>query len=80
MAGEQISKTYNMCFPRGAVSDPLIYNVGQMFKVITIIRAATIKDKDCMMALELRGIEEEIEKAVRYFGEHNVVIEPLETD
>lgn len=80
MAEEQTVRTFNMRFPRDAVSDPLIYNVGQTFKVVTIIRAATIKDKDCMMALELRGAAEEIEKAVEYFKHHRVEVEALENE
>lgn len=77
MAEDQIARVFNMRFPREAVSDPLIYNVGQMFKVVTVIRAATINDKDCLMALELRGTNTEIDKAVKYFKEHRVSVEPL---
>jgi ABC-type methionine transport system ATPase subunit len=67
-----------MRFPRDAVSDPLIYNVGQMFKVVTVLRAATINEKECLMALELRGEEAEVKKAVEYFEKHDVQIEAVE--
>ena len=77
VAEDQITRVFNVRFPREAVSDPLIYNVGQMFKVVTVIRAATINDRDCLMALELRGAKSEIEKAVKYFTDHRVSVEPL---
>lgn len=80
MTGKQTVKTFNMRFPREAVSDPLIYNVGQMFRVVTVICAATINEKECMMALELRGMEAEIDKAVKYFEDHRVQVESLPAD
>ena len=77
MAEDQIARVFNVRFPREAISDPLIYNVGQMFNVVTVIRAAMMHNKECLMALELRGKASEVQKAVQYFKDHNVKVEPL---
>ncbi len=74
---DEVCRVFNMYFPREAVSDPIIYNAGQMFNVITVIRAATMDNKNCLMALELRGSPGEIDKVLQYFNKHRVRAEPV---
>ena len=74
---DEICRVFNMYFPREAVSDPIIYNIGQMFNVVTVIRAATMDNKHCLMALELRGSPGEIDKALHYLNKHKVRAEPV---
>ena len=80
MSEQEQSRIFNLAFPRVAVSDPLIYNVGQMFDVVTVIRAATINSTSCLMAMELRGLQAEIDKAVAYLKEHKVEVTPIQPE
>ncbi len=71
-------QVFNAYFPRDAISDPIIYNVGQLFEVVTVIRAATMDNKNCLMALELQGAKGEITRAVEYLKNHKVRVEAVE--
>ena len=80
MSEHEQSRIFNLEFPRVAVSDPLVYNVGQMFDVVTVIRAASINSTSCLMAMELRGPLAEIDKAVAYLKEHKVTVTPIQPE
>ena len=58
--------------------EPIIYDVGHKFKVVTNVRLANISKDIGIMALELDGPEEEIEKAIEYFKEKGVQVDPIE--
>ncbi len=80
MSEQEQSRIFNLAFPRISVSDPVVYNVGQMFDVVTVIRAATINNKSCLMAIELRGPKAEIDKAVKYLTDHKVDVEQVQAE
>ncbi|MFQ5901447.1 MAG: NIL domain-containing protein [Thermodesulfobacteriota bacterium] len=67
-----------LTYSRDLIKEPLIYNVGHKYKVVTNIRQASISDKIGLVALELDGEIEEIKKAINYFRENGVTVEPIE--
>ena len=69
-----------LTYPMKLVREPLIYWVGQKFKVITNVRSASISEKMGLVALELEGKEEEIDKALQWFRKKGVKVEPIEQD
>jgi len=69
-----------LTYPKEQVKEPLIYNVGIRFKVVTNIRQATVSDAVGLVALELDGEPSEIEKAVKYLKDKGVKVEPIELD
>ncbi len=75
-----MKKRFYLTYPRELVKEPLIYQVGQIYKVVTNIRQASISDKIGLVALELEGPPEEIEKAVKFFSDKGVKVEPIELD
>ena len=50
------------------------------FDVVTNIRQASISEEIGLVALELDGPEEEVKKAIEFFSEHGVKVEPIELD
>ena len=74
MAGQRFYLTYS----QEKIKDPIIYSVGQRFKVVTNIRGASVSDHIGIVALELEGEESEIEKAVRWISSQGVKVEPIE--
>ena len=65
-------------FPSELVTDPVIYNLGMQFGVVTNIRSADItKDKGWMM-LELEGEEEDIERGIAWVTGRGVKVEPAD--
>jgi molybdopterin synthase sulfur carrier subunit len=69
-----------LTYPQGLIKEPLIYQVGKQYKVITNIRQASISEEIGLVALELEGEPDEIQMAVQYFKDKGVKVEPIEKD
>ncbi len=67
-----------LTYPQRLIKEPLIYEVGHRYKVVTNIRQASISEEIGIVALELQGEPEEIEKAIKYFRDKGVTVEPIE--
>lgn len=75
-----MKKRVYLTYPKEQVKEPLLYRVGQLYKVVTNIRQASVSDKIGLVALELDGEADEIEKAIQYFIDKGVKVEPIELD
>lgn len=75
-----MKKRFYLTYPKEQVQEPLLYQCNQLFKVVTNIRQASVSDKIGLVAIELEGEPGEIEKAVKFFIEKGVKVEPLELD
>ncbi|MFQ5442689.1 MAG: NIL domain-containing protein [Thermodesulfobacteriota bacterium] len=75
-----MKKRVYLTYPQERVKEPLLYQCSQRFKVVTNIRQATISEKIGLVALELDGEAGEIEKALKFFSDNGVKVEPIEMD
>lgn len=75
-----MKKRVYLTYPKDQIKEPLLYQCGQQFKVVTNIRQATVSDKVGLVALELEGKSEDIEKAVKFLTDKGVKVEPIELD
>jgi len=60
------------------IKEPVIYHVGHKFRVVTNIRGASISDHIGIVALELDGAEDEIEKAIAWIAAQGIKVEPIQ--
>jgi len=67
-------------FPPELVTEPVIYNLGQKFKVITNIRRADITEDRGWVVLELEGREEDIEQGIAWVTAKGVRVDPVGGD
>ena len=74
----QVREKIYLTYPTALIKEPLIYLVGQHFAVITNIRGANISETMGLVALELDGSQEEVDKAVAWLREQGVQVEPIE--
>jgi ABC-type methionine transport system ATPase subunit len=74
----QTRAKFYMTYPKKLVREPLIYWVSRKFDVITNIRSASVSEEIGIIALELDGTPDEIERAVEWFREQGVTVEPIE--
>lgn len=74
MATRRVYLTYS----EENVEDPLIYEMGHKFDVVTNVRIASISRDLGLVALQLEGDEEEIEKALAWVEGKGVKVEPIE--
>jgi len=75
-----LKKRIYLTYPKEQVKEPLLYHVGRLFKVVTNIRQASVSDKIGLVALELDGEPDEIDKAIKYLIDKGVKVEPIELD
>jgi len=75
-----LKKKVYLTYPPDKVCEPLLCQCTRRFNVITNIRQASVTDKIGIVALELEGAPEEIEKAMDFFTTNGVKVEPIELD
>ncbi len=69
---------FYLTYSEEQIKQPIIYHVGHKFRVVTNIRGASVSDHIGIVALELEGDEDEIERAVEWIAEQGVKVEPIE--
>lgn len=67
-------------FPPDLVTQPVIYNMGKEFHVVTNIRRANVTRDRGWVILEISGEEDEIDKAIVWSKEQGVRVDPIEGD
>jgi L-aspartate semialdehyde sulfurtransferase ferredoxin len=67
-------------FPPDLVKQPVIYNMGKEFHVVTNIRRASVTRDRGWVILEISGGDEEIEKAISWSKNLGVRVDPIEGD
>lgn len=65
-------------FPSELTTDPVIYNLGMQFGIITNILRANITEDMSWMMLELEGEEEDIEEGIAWVTGKGVKVEPAD--
>ncbi len=70
----------HLTFSGETIKRPLIYEIGQEFKVVTNIRKANVDGKTGWVDLEITGEGEEIDRAVEALKEKGVRVDPIEGD
>ncbi len=69
---------FYLTYSQERIKDPVIYEVGHKFSVITNIRGASVSDHIGILALELTGEQSEIDAAVKWIAEQDIKVEPIE--
>ncbi len=75
-----MKKKVYLTYPPEKVREPLLCECSRRFNVITNIRQASVTDKLGIVAVEFDGEPTEIEKAMDFFTENGVKVEPIELD
>ena len=65
-------------FPDEQVKQPIIWQVGRDFEVVTNIRRADITAEVAWTILELEGDMPEIDRALRWVADQGVRVDPVE--
>jgi ABC-type methionine transport system ATPase subunit len=68
----------HITFPENRIKDPIIYQIGHEFKIVTNIRRSDVTGKVSWMDIELTGEVAEIERAVAALKSKGVKVDPIE--
>jgi ABC-type methionine transport system ATPase subunit len=67
-----------LTYPKKVIQRPVVYEIGQKFKVITNIRQASVTEEVGIVSLELQGDRDEIKKAIKWLEGFGIKVEPVE--
>ena len=65
-------------FPEDKIKEPVIYQIGHEYKVVTNVRRADVRETTGWMDLELTGDSTEIDRAIAGLRNKGVVVDPIE--
>jgi L-aspartate semialdehyde sulfurtransferase ferredoxin len=69
-----------LTFPPERVKDPLIYQLGRDFNLVTNIRRADVTATYGWVTLEIEGKQDDLERGVAWLKEKGVKVDPIEKD
>jgi hypothetical protein len=69
-----------MTFEPGLIREPVIYQLGHEFRVVTNIRMADVDEQVGWVILELEGEQDEIQRSLEWAQERGVRVDPLAGD
>ncbi|MDI6814728.1 MAG: NIL domain-containing protein [Dehalococcoidales bacterium] len=61
-----VKRRIMLIFPSGFVSEPIVYNIGQQFNVVTNIRQASLTEEGGYIVVELIGEGNDIEAGIAW--------------
>lgn len=67
-------------FPQELVTEPLIFDLGRQFNVVTSIRRADVSENKGWVVLELEGNERDIEQGLAWISGKGVRVDPVDGD
>ena len=70
--------TVRLTFPGETLNDPIIYRLGQEYKVVTNIRRANVAQDSGWVELDLDGEPAEVERALEYCRSRGIGVQRLE--
>ena len=72
-----LKKQVRLSFQEEIMKEPIIFNLGQQFNVVTNIHLAEISETSGWMVLELEGEEQEIEDSIAWMTSKGVRVDPI---
>ncbi|MFQ5897095.1 MAG: NIL domain-containing protein [Candidatus Methylomirabilia bacterium] len=69
-----------LTFPPERIQEPIIYQLGREFDIVTNIRRADVQADYGWVALELEGKEENLERGIAWLTKKGVKVDPIERD
>jgi hypothetical protein len=76
--GETVREKVYLTYPTALLREPVIYQLGHKFDVVTNIRGANISAETGLVALEIDGAAPDVEAAIRWLREIGVQVERIE--
>jgi hypothetical protein len=73
-------KRVKFTFPKQLITEPVIYELGRKFDIVTNIRRAEVRDDTGWVVLELEGDEAEITNGVDWVISTGVRVDPVGGD
>src|SRR2546426_299978 len=77
-SGGVMKEKFYLTYPPALIKEPIIYLLVKKFEVITNIRGANVSNEMGLLALEMEGAQQEIDRAVAWLRAQGIRVEPIE--
>jgi L-aspartate semialdehyde sulfurtransferase ferredoxin len=71
---------FHLTFPEQLAGEPVIYEVGKRFDVVTNIRRASVEERFGWVILEIDGPDRAVEEAVAWLSDRGVKVSRIDDD
>ena len=68
-------KMVHLTFPETLIQEPVIYQLGHKFNVVTSIFRASVGEEDAWLVLGMDGEEEEILRSMEFLRDLGILVE-----
>ena len=69
---------FHIRYPEEKIPDPILYQIGHEFKVVTSIRRADVRETTGWLDVEFNGDVDEIDRAVEGLRKKGCIVDPIE--
>ena len=73
-----MKEKFYLTYPPALIKEPLIYLLIKKFDIIPNIRGANISDEMGLLAMEIEGAQDDIDRAITWLREQGITVEPIE--
>ena len=67
-----------LMYPPKLITTPVVWELGNKFKVVTNVRQASVTDEIGVVCLELEGQRADIKTAIKWLERMGIKVEPVE--
>jgi ABC-type methionine transport system ATPase subunit len=67
-----------LMYPARMITNPVIWELGHKFQVVTNVRQASVTDEIGIVCLEIEGKRSEIKAGIKWLETSGVKVEPIE--
>lgn len=73
-------KRVHLTFPGELIQEPVIYDLGRAFNIVTNIRRANVEDTHGWMILEVEGDDDAVAEGLAYLTDRGVQVSAIDGD
>jgi ABC-type methionine transport system ATPase subunit len=67
-----------LMYPPRLITNPIIWQLGQKFPLVTNVRQCSVTDEIGIVCLELEGARAQIKAAIKWLEKQGIRVEPVE--
>ena len=77
-ASETVHQRLWLMYPPKQITNPVVWELGHKFAVVTNVRQASVTDEIGIVCLEISGPQESIKAAIHWLEKIGIKVEPVE--
>lgn len=75
---EQVHQRLWLMYPVKLITNPVVWELGRKFPVVTNVRQASVTDEIGIVCLEISGPQKSVKAAIQWLEKKGIKVEPVE--